>query len=1428
MPRHRILRSLSLTLVCCATVAGYNAANSFQNELIVGAADKLSPNKEKTGALGGAARYQTFLSTDKPIYHEGEKVYVRGVLLNAANHKPLSNQESASPTIEIKGPKGDVVAGGQVTSQDSVWAFEWTIPQEQAGGEYKIHVTYPWNGHAPAERKFDIRAYRAPRLKSQITFMRDGYAAGDKVTATLDVKRAEGGVPAGAPVTVTAVVDGKEIKGPSAKVDANGLACVSLILPREIPRGEGTLALVIQDGGVVESASKTIPILLQTVDLQAYPEGGDLLAGFRNRVYFQAKQTNGKPADIKGQVVSGNSTVCEFATKHEGRGRFEFTPEANKEYYIVVSEPIGIKTRLKLPEVKTSGALIQAASDIYEKNKPLKLLVGSTKTKFRVTISKKETELAAIKVDLAKYPGARARDLNALSFDLPQDADGVLTATVWDEKNTPLAERLIFRQQAHPIKINIKADKKRYLPGDNARITVKASDENGKPVSAVVGLTVTDDSVLEMVEKREQAPHLPVMVFLEPEVEDLADAHVYLDQKNPKAAIATDLLLATQGWRRFALMDLPKFVEKYGDKARTALAMKIQSQLEMDKSAQLAGALMEGGAVNFAPVRGVLLNRVAAVPPAAPVPQALPKAALGKPGRIAKENFQKAQFFNAPRQIQIIDERPLVRDFREAQNMPLALGQMRKADGDAKLQDAIEKNEMAEKKRAVFGAESRARHFAGLNNLVVVREYAHKARPNRKPTDRVDFSETLFWNAGVKTNDKTGEATVSFALNDSVSTFRVFADAFGENGALGAENLEIEAVKPFYAEAKMPLEVSSGDQIILPVSLVNASENVLANAGLNLDLNGDFKIGELQKSGTALEAGGRSRWLQPIRVGFNNGSSKISLHAKAGEFLDNVERTLKVKPKGFPVEIAFGGMLEPGKTITQNVVIPQGVVKASMQSNTAVYPTPLANMTEALQAMIQDPYGCFEQTSSTSYPLTMAQQYFVSHTNVDPKLVETSKQKLDAGYKRLVGFWCPDRGYEWFGENPGHEALTAFGLLHFSDMSQVREVDPNMINTTRAWLLKQKDGKGGFTRKRRSLHTWIEDKDCSNAYILWALLESGQSPQDLKAELESIKAAASASQNSYVVALAANALYLAGDKAAAKPLMDKLAARQKNDGSVSDVKSSIVGSGGESLEVEGSSLATLAWMREASYAGNVEKSIKYLADSCKAGRYGSTQATVLALRAIVNYDKMRARPKAPGKVRVFIDGHPVGDWREFTPSSQGAIKLPDMGELLTAGPHKLELKMEGGGPMPYSMAVKYNALTPVSSKDCKLDINVKLAQSKLIEGAATEAKVTVINKSAEVLPNPVAIVGLPGGLEPRHDQLKELVKKGVIDAYEVLGRDLVLYWRGMAKEARVEVPISVIAAVPGTYTGPASRAYLYYTDEHKKWVDGVQVEIAAK
>jgi alpha-2-macroglobulin-like protein len=122
-------------------------------------------------------------------------------------------------------------------------------------------------------------------------------------------------------------------------------------------------------------------------------------------------------------------------------------------------------------------------------------------------------------------------------------------------------------------------------------------------------------------------------------------------------------------------------------------------------------------------------------------------------------------------------------------------------------------------------------------------------------------------------------------------------------------------------------------------------------------------------------------------------------------------------------------------------------------------------------------------------------------------------------------------------------------------------------------------------------------------------------------------------------------------------------------------------------------------------------------------------------------------------------------------------------------------------------------------------IGVSLRDKELAEGGVTEANVTVTNRDKAAVPTPVAIVGIPGGLEVRHDRLKELVKSKRIDAYEVIGREVVLYWRTLDAGQTADVSLSLVATVPGTYTAPASRVYLYYTDEFKQWAPGVRVTI---
>ncbi|MBW3596082.1 MAG: A-macroglobulin complement component [Planctomycetes bacterium] len=1360
-----------------------------------------------TADLGGEERYLTFLSTDKPLYRPGETIFVRGVLLHHASRKPVETGAEANAVIEIKGPKGDVVASGSAASQDSVLGFQWDVPEEQPGGEYTIHVTYPWHGFTPAERKFDIRAYRAPRLKSQIEFLRDGYGAGDTVVATLHVERAEGGVPAGAPVTVIARVDGQEVFRGPAKVNDDGDANVRFELPAEIARGEGTLAMVIEDGGVVETASKTIPILLQTVDLTMYPEGSELVAGLPGRVYFEAFTPYGDPADLAGIVVDGaGNQVAEFRSEHEGRGRFTFTPEAGKKYELRITEPSGIKTTYPVPEAKESGAVISSVENVSPAGGEVKLSVGAAPAgQYTVTLRQREKEVAA---KTLKLDSGEPQEI-ALA---PGDADGVLIATVWNAEGRPLAERLVFRQPAKSVHVKLSADKEQYVPGGKAQITVETADADGKPTSAVVGVTVTDESVLEMLDKRDQPPRLPVMVLLENEVEDLADAHVYFDPENEQAPLAVDLLLGVQGWRRFAVVDLAKALEEHGDHARRALALRIVSERDEAKWRRFGGAPPPPAAAP-APL---LAPQVEAAPAEAAAP---PVEALALDDKQARAND-----FAVPAPDQNDGQAPLAEGPRAREEVAERLRADARSQGEAvgQLRQALKKHAELELADAIASGEQ-AEPLS--DDFVMVRVYAHEVRPARQTGERRDFTETLFWHAGLRT-DENGKATFGFGLNDSVTSFQVAADAFSAAGALGEGTLVIESVEPFYLEPKMPLEVTTGDHVRIPIGLVNATDAPLSNVQWRVAAHSAQGSDE-HEGRLSIPAGERLRQMLAIRVGKFQGNADLTLSANAGPYADQVTRTLRVVPRGFPIEVGKGGMIGPGDTVLHAIEIPESVVPGTVKTRIVVYPTPLASMTEALERLIQEPYGCFEQTSSTVYPLVMAQQYFMSHQGVDASLIERSAGILETGYKRLLGFESPSGGFEWFGGDPGHDALTAYGLLEFSDMSEVRYVDPAMLKRTREWMLDQRDGKGGYERKTHTLHTWVTDPECANTYNTWALLEAGIDA-DLATEVQWVRDAGEKSQNTYAVALAANVLAKAGDEEGLNHLLDKLTGSQQEDGSLSGATQSVVGSGGEALTIETTALAATAWLSNSRYTENVERAIKYLAEVCKAGRFGSTQSTVLALRAIVAYDASRATPKAPGTLEVFVDDEPVGEPIPFAADTQGAIEQANIAELLSPGAHSLQISMNGGSPMPYSFAVDYYSLKPNSSEECQLHLETKLADEQIDEGAATEANVVVVNQSDEAIPTPLAIAGIPGGLEVRHDQLKELVEAGRIAAYEVKGREVVLYWRSLGPEERVELPLSLIAAIPGTYTAPASRAYLYYTDEHKMWVDGLKVEITPR
>jgi hypothetical protein len=308
------------------------------------------------------------------------------------------------------------------------------------------------------------------------------------------------------------------------------------------------------------------------------------------------------------------------------------------------------------------------------------------------------------------------------------------------------------------------------------------------------------------------------------------------------------------------------------------------------------------------------------------------------------------------------------------------------------------------------------------------------------------------------------------------------------------------------------------------------------------------------------------------------------------------------------------------------------------------------------------------------------------------------------------------------------------------------------------------------------------------------------------------------------MALAANTL-LGARSEAAPAAARRLAGMQKDDGSFAGADHSITRSGGEALAIETTALAALALMRGGKeHAARVRSAIEWLnAHRDGFGGYGSTQSTVLALKAMSVYAATSGTTRAAGTATVYVDGRQAGQIA-YEAGHQGALAF-DLSRHLHPGRNVVEVALESTEPLPYAMAVTFASEVPATSPEAKVALATRIDRREVAMGEGVRIHATVKNLGRAGVPMTLARVGIPGGLAFQTWQLKELRDKKLIDFYETREREIVLYFRSLAPEAVREIDLDLLAEVPGTYTAPASQAYLYYTDEHRHWVEPVVITV---
>ena len=268
---------------------------------------------------------------------------------------------------------------------------------------------------------------------------------------------------------------------------------------------------------------------------------------------------------------------------------------------------------------------------------------------------------------------------------------------------------------------------------------------------------------------------------------------------------------------------------------------------------------------------------------------------------------------------------------------------------------------------------------------------------------------------------------------------------------------------------------------------------------------------------------------------------------------------VKVLPKGFPRLVSRGGSLgsqlfdnTTASAVNFTVGVPYSMEAGSARLTAKIFSSNFASLLSAVEALIQDPSGCFEQTSSTTYPMVMALQFLQAQPDQASEKVQAMKLNIEAklkkGYDKLVSFKTKEKGYEWFGESPAHESLSAYGLMQFSEMKKVTSfVDDGMVKDLSKWLISRKDGKGLFLKNEKALDSFGRAPDnITAAYIVWTLSASGEATFDeVSKEVANLKTLAddqiaNGSNDAYFLGLLASTLYNYGKNAEAQVYADAI------------------------------------------------------------------------------------------------------------------------------------------------------------------------------------------------------------------------------------------------------------------------------------------------
>ncbi|HPH31751.1 MAG TPA: hypothetical protein PLB49_07860, partial [Chitinophagaceae bacterium] len=300
-----------------------------------------------------------------------------------------------------------------------------------------------------------------------------------------------------------------------------------------------------------KKAIKKEAIPAPSVQLDFFPEGGNLINGWVNTIAFKATDENGLPVEMKGLILDSKGTeITRFSTYHDGLGFFELTPVKGEKYAAKTELPIAGKTFL-LPESQDMGLSLSLIPHPQGSFFEIRQRVTDASMKAAYMIGQMQHHLV-FRQELLSAKDEWQGVLNTEKLN-----SGILQVTVFSKEGIPLAERLVFvNNKEYTRQASVKADTLNIIEKGRNHFKIRIQDT----IQGSLSVSVTDaDYALTPYREENIYSGLLLTSDLKGYIHNPA---WYFASDNDSVKMATDLLMMTHGWRRFRWQELAQKVKQ--------------------------------------------------------------------------------------------------------------------------------------------------------------------------------------------------------------------------------------------------------------------------------------------------------------------------------------------------------------------------------------------------------------------------------------------------------------------------------------------------------------------------------------------------------------------------------------------------------------------------------------------------------------------------------------------------------------------------------------------------------------------------------------------------------------------------------------------------------------------------------------------------